>query len=36
MAIIIIWGGIGTSLFSFIPGAGGLIDIATQAIESLR
>jgi len=36
MAIIIIWGGIGTSLFSFIPGADGLIDIAKQAIESLR
>jgi len=36
MAIIIIWGGIGTSLIPFIPGADSFIDIAAQAIYSLE
>ncbi|MFT5660843.1 MAG: NADH-quinone oxidoreductase subunit N [Sulfurimonas sp.] len=35
MALIVIWGGIGTSLIPFIPGADGLIDIAKEAINSL-
>ena len=36
MALIVIWGGIGTSLIPFIPGADGFIDIAKQAISSLK
>ncbi len=36
MAMMVIWGGVGTSLIPFIPGANGLIDIAKQAIESLQ
>jgi len=36
MALLIIWGGIGTSLIPFVPGADGFIDIAKQAISSLR
>ena len=36
MALLIIWGGIGTSLIPFIPGADGFIDIARQAISSLK
>lgn len=36
MAMIVIWGGIGTSLIPFIPGADGFIDIAKQAIGSLQ
>ena len=36
MALMIIWGGIGTSLIPFVPGADGFIDIAKQAIGSLR
>ena len=36
MALIVIWGGIGTSLITFIPGADGFIDIAKQAISSLK
>ncbi|MGB5964873.1 MAG: NADH-quinone oxidoreductase subunit N [Sulfurimonadaceae bacterium] len=36
MAVMVIWGGVGTSLIPFIPGANGLIDIAKQAIESLQ
>ncbi|MEA2048539.1 MAG: NADH-quinone oxidoreductase subunit N [Campylobacterota bacterium] len=36
MALFVIWGGIGTSLLSFIPGADGLIDIAKQTINSLK
>jgi len=35
MAIIIIWGGIGTGLIPFVPGADGFIDIAKGAIDSL-
>jgi len=35
MALLTIWGGIGTSLIPFIPGADGFIDIAKQAINSL-
>jgi NADH-quinone oxidoreductase subunit N len=35
MALLIIWGGIGTGLIPFIPGADGFIDIAKQAIASL-
>lgn len=36
MGLLVIWGGIGTSLIPFIPGADGFIDIAKQAISSLR
>ena len=36
MALIVIWGGIGTSLIPFVPGADGFIDIAKEAISSLR
>jgi NADH-quinone oxidoreductase subunit N len=36
MALIVIWGGIGTSLIPFIPGADGFIDMAQQAIGSLK
>lgn len=36
MAMIVIWGGIGTSLIPFIPGADGFIDLAQQAILSLH
>ena len=36
MALLIIWGGIGTSLIPFVPGADGFIDIAKQAISSLH
>ena len=36
MALIIVWGGIGTSLIPFIPGADSFLDLAQQAIRSLR
>lgn len=36
MALIVIWGGIGTSLIPFVPGADGFIDIAKEAISSLK
>lgn len=36
MAVMVIWGGVGTSLIPFVPGANGLIDIAKQAVESLQ
>ncbi|MBL0722044.1 MAG: NADH-quinone oxidoreductase subunit N [Sulfurovum sp.] len=36
MAILIIWGGIGTSLISFAPSADGFIDIAQHSIETLE
>lgn len=36
MALLIIWGGIGTSLIPFIPGADGFIDVAQHAIDSLQ
>ena len=36
MALIIVWGGVGTSLIPFIPGADGFIDIAVEAIGSLH
>ncbi|WP_415395924.1 NADH-quinone oxidoreductase subunit N [Sulfurimonas sp. CS5] len=36
MALLVIWGGIGTSLIPFVPGADGFIDIAKQAISSLK
>jgi NADH-quinone oxidoreductase subunit N len=35
MALLVIWGGVGTSLIPFIPGADGFIDIAKQAIISI-
>ena len=35
MALIVIWGGIGTTLIPFIPGADGFIEIAKGAINSL-
>ena len=36
MALIVIWGGIGTSLIPFIPGADNFIEIAKDAINSLQ
>jgi len=36
MGLIVVWGGIGTSLIPFIPGADGFIEIAVQVIHSLR
>ena len=36
MGLLVIWGGIGTSLIPFIPGADGFIDIAQKAIASLK
>jgi len=36
MALLVVWGGIGTSLISFIPGADGFIDIAQHSINSLK
>ncbi len=36
MALIIVWGGIGTSLVPYIPGADGFINIAVDAIKSLH
>ena len=36
MGLLVIWGGIGTSLIPFVPGADGFIDIAVQAINSLK
>ena len=36
MALIIVWGGIGTSLIPFVPGADSFMDIAVQAIRSLH
>jgi len=35
MAFSVVWGGIGTSLIPFVPGADGLIDIARDAIKSV-
>jgi len=36
LALTVVWGGIGSSLISFLPGADGFIDIAKQAIFSLQ
>ena len=36
LAVMAIWGGIGTGLIPFFPGADGLIDIAERAIASLQ
>ncbi len=36
ISLIVIWGGIGTSLIPFVPGADGFIDIAKEAIASLK
>ena len=36
MASIVVWGGIGTTLIPYVPGADGFIDIAYQAISSLK
>jgi len=36
MALLVIWGGIGSSLIPFVPSPDGFIDIAKQAITSLR
>ncbi len=36
MALMVIWGGIGTTLIPFIPGADGFIEIAIQSISSLK
>ena len=35
MALLVIWGGIGTGLIPFVPGADGFIEIAKQAVLSL-
>ena len=35
MALLVIWGGVGTSLIPFIPGADGFIEIAKQTIISI-
>ena len=35
MAVMVVWGGVGTSLIPFLPGADSLIEIAKQAIASL-
>ncbi len=35
MALVTIWGGIGTGLIPYFPGADGIITIAQQAIDSL-
>lgn len=36
MALLVLWGGIGTSLIPFIPGADGIMEIAEQTIDSLK
>jgi NADH-quinone oxidoreductase subunit N len=36
MALLVIWGGIGTSLIPYVPGADSFIDIAKQTISSLK
>ncbi len=36
MGLIVVWGGIGTSLIPFVPGADGFLEIAVQAIQSLK
>lgn len=36
MALLIIWGGIGTSLVTYLPGANGFIEIAKEAMASLK
>jgi NADH-quinone oxidoreductase subunit N len=36
MALLVIWGGIGTSLIPYVPGADSFIDIAKQTISSLQ
>ncbi len=36
ISLIVIWGGIGTSLIPYVPGADGFLEIATQAIRSLK
>ena len=36
MALIVVWGGIGSSLLGYLPGADGFIDLAKQAISSLK
>ena len=36
ISLVIIWGGIGTTIIPYFPGADGFIDIAIQAISSLK
>ena len=36
MSVLVIWGGIGTTLIPFIPGADNFIEIAIESINSLR
>jgi len=36
ISLIVIWGGIGTSLIPFVPGADGFMNFASQAISSLK
>ena len=36
ITLIVIWGGIGTSLIPYVPGADGFMDFASKAISSLK
>ena len=36
MALLIVWGGIGTGLIPYVPGADGFIDLAEKAVASLQ
>ena len=36
MALTVVWGGIGTSLIPYVPGADGFLEIAATAIRSLK
>ena len=36
ISLIVIWGGIGTSLIPYLPGADGFLEIASKAISSLK
>ena len=36
MSVLVIWGGIGTTLIPFIPGADSFIEIAIESINSLK
>jgi hypothetical protein len=36
IALIVVWGGIGTSLIPFIPGADAFMTFASNAISSLK
>jgi len=36
IALVVVWGGIGTSLIPYVPGADGFMEIAIQSIASLK